>query len=65
MAEKQLVIDFLNRHWGSQHPLVNNKTLFDLIYENLSEKTYAEFEQIDLEGLQGKYNIKVVVNKNI
>ncbi|MBR5521215.1 MAG: hypothetical protein IKU54_04385 [Oscillospiraceae bacterium] len=32
MAEKQLVIDFLNRHWGSQHPLVNNKTLFDYYY---------------------------------
>ncbi len=32
LNEKQLVIDFLNRHWGSNHPLVNNETLFRYYY---------------------------------
>ena len=32
MNEKQLVVNFLNRHWGSNHPLVNNETLFEYYY---------------------------------
>lgn len=32
LAEKQLIIDFLNEHWGSNHPLVNNETLFSYYY---------------------------------
>ena len=32
LDEKQLVVDFLNAHWGSNHPLVNNETLFSYYY---------------------------------
>ena len=32
LDEKQLVVDFLNTHWGSNHPLVNNETLFSYYY---------------------------------
>ena len=24
LAEKELIVDFLNENWGSKHPLVNN-----------------------------------------
>ena len=32
LCEKQQAVDFLNRHWGSLHPLVNNETLFNYYY---------------------------------
>ena len=32
LAEKSVVVDFLNEHWGSRHPLVNNDTLFEYYY---------------------------------
>ena len=32
MAEKQLILDFLNEHWGSKHPLVNNEVLFNYYF---------------------------------
>ena len=32
LAEKQLIVEFLNEHWGSQHPLVNNETLFNYYF---------------------------------
>ncbi len=32
LAEKSLIVDFLNTHWGSNHPLVNNETLFNYYY---------------------------------
>lgn len=44
---------------------LSNKTLFDLIYENLSEKTYAQFEEINLETLKSQNEIIVTVNKKI
>ena len=32
LCEKQQVVDFLNTHWGTRHPLVNNETLFSYYY---------------------------------
>lgn len=32
LCEKQQVVDFLNQHWGTLHPLVNNETLFNYYY---------------------------------
>ena len=32
LAEKQLILDFLNEHWGSKHPLVNNEVLFNYYF---------------------------------
>ncbi len=32
LSEKAIIVDFLNRHWGSNHPLVNNETLFCYYY---------------------------------
>lgn len=32
LAEKDIVVNFLNENWGSAHPLVNNSTLFDYYY---------------------------------
>ena len=32
VAEKQLILDFLNEHWGSKHPLVNNEVLFNYYF---------------------------------
>ena len=32
LAEKQLVLDFLNEHWGSKHPLVNHEVLFNYYF---------------------------------
>ena len=32
LCEKQQIIDFLNEHWGTIHPLVNNETLFNYYY---------------------------------
>ncbi|MBQ5314215.1 MAG: hypothetical protein J6K30_09230 [Oscillospiraceae bacterium] len=32
LCEKNKVVDFLNEHWGSRHPLVNNEQLFNYYY---------------------------------
>lgn len=32
LFDKQLVVKFLNEHWGSAHPLVNNDVLFNYYY---------------------------------
>ena len=32
LAEKQLILDFLNEHWGSKHPLVNHEVLFNYYF---------------------------------
>ena len=32
LAEKQLILDFLNEHWGSRHPLVNHEVLFNYYF---------------------------------
>jgi len=32
LCERQLIVDFLNEHWGSRHPLVNNDTLFNYYF---------------------------------
>ena len=32
LVEKQLIVDFLNEHWGSKHPLVNHEVLFNYYF---------------------------------
>ena len=32
LCEKEIIIDFLNEHWGTRHPLVNNEDLFRYYY---------------------------------
>lgn len=32
LCEKNLIVDFLNEHWGSKHPLVNNEQLFNYYF---------------------------------
>ena len=32
LTEKQLILDFLNEHWGSKHPLVNHEVLFNYYF---------------------------------
>lgn len=32
LCEKTLIVDFMNEHWGSIHPLVNNEQLFNYYY---------------------------------
>ena len=32
LSEKDQIVDFLNQHWGTKHPLVNNETLFNYYY---------------------------------
>ena len=32
LTEKQLILDFLNEHWGSRHPLVNHEVLFNYYF---------------------------------
>ena len=32
LSEKEQIVDFLNQHWGTKHPLVNNETLFNYYY---------------------------------
>ena len=32
LTEKQLILDFLNEHWGSRHPLVNHDVLFNYYF---------------------------------
>lgn len=32
LCEKDLVVEFLNQHWGTMHPLVNNEELFNYYY---------------------------------
>ena len=32
LSEKDKIVDFLNSHWGSKHPLVNNEQLFNYYY---------------------------------
>ena len=32
LDEKQLILDFLNEHWGSRHPLVNHEVLFNYYF---------------------------------
>ena len=32
LYEKELVVNFLNENWGSVHPLVNNRELFNYYY---------------------------------
>ncbi len=32
LCEKEQIVDFLNEHWGTKHPLVNNETLFNYYY---------------------------------
>ena len=44
---------------------LNNKTVFDLVYESLVEDNYSEFENINLETLKAAKGIKVTYNKNI
>lgn len=39
---------------------LNNKTLFDLVYEKLESDTYSKFENINIETLKNHYGIKVV-----
>lgn len=44
---------------------LNNKTVFDLVYESLVEDKYSEFENINLDTLKATKGIKTKVNKNI
>lgn len=38
---------------------LNNKTLFDLIYEELATDNYSQFENMDLSTLKDKYGIEI------
>lgn len=38
---------------------LNNKTLFDLIYEELATDNYSQFENMDLSTLKDKYAIEI------
>ncbi len=44
---------------------LNNKTLFDLIFENLSNDNYSQFESMNLNTMKKTYQIKVTVVKNL
>lgn len=44
---------------------LNNKTLFDLVYEGLVKDNYSEFENINLETIKHDKEIKVVVSPKI
>ena len=41
---------------------LNNKTLFDLVYESLEEDNYSSFESINIETLKSMYKIKTITN---
>lgn len=34
LSEKHRIVEFMNTHWGSRHPLVNNEQLFSYYYED-------------------------------
>lgn len=38
---------------------LNNKTLFDLVYEELATDNYSQFENMDLSTLKSKYSIEI------
>lgn len=44
---------------------LNNKTIFDLVYESLVSDNYSEFENINLETIKHNKDIKVVVSSKI
>jgi len=44
---------------------LNNKTIFDLIYEGLEKDNYSEFENRNLNSLKETYGIKITVLKKI
>ena len=44
---------------------LNNKTIFDLVYESLVEDNYSAFENINLETIKHDKGIIVTVNENI
>lgn len=44
---------------------LNNKTIFDLVYEGLVEDNYSEFENINLETIKYNKGIEIVVSPKI
>lgn len=44
---------------------LNNKTVFDLVYESLVKDNYSQFENINLDTIKATKGIETVVNKNI
>ena len=44
---------------------LNNKTLFDLIYEGLANDNYSQFESMNLNTMKENYQIEVKVVKNL
>lgn len=44
---------------------LNNKTLFDLIFEGLSNDNYSQFESMNLNTMKETYQIQVTVVKNL
>ena len=44
---------------------LNNKTLFDLIYEGLVSDNYSQYEKLNLNSLKEQYDINVIVNSDI
>lgn len=53
----KLTTTYLNR--------LNNKTVFDMVYETLVEDNYSEFENVNLETLKHDKGIVVTTLKNI
>ncbi len=53
----KLTTTYLNR--------LNNKTVFDMVYETLVEDSYSEFENVNLETLKHDKGIVVTTLKNI
>lgn len=48
LREKNIVVDFLNRNWGSKHPLVNNEELFNYYYV---DGDMVNFYVIETDGI--------------
>lgn len=44
---------------------LNNKTLFDLIFEQLSNDNYSQFENMNLETMKNQYEIEIIVSPNL
>lgn len=44
---------------------LNNKTVFDLIFEQLSNDNYSLFENMNLETMKNQYEIEIIVAPNL
>ncbi|MBQ5782243.1 MAG: hypothetical protein IIV99_02510 [Oscillospiraceae bacterium] len=47
LSQKHRIVEFLNTHWGSNHPLVNNETLFSYYYVDGDMTNFYTLEDDD------------------